>query len=207
MNPALAARAPVMRADVSIIKDWIEPESRVLDLGCGDGSFLALLKQEKNIFDCGLDLDPENITKCLLAGVNVIEQDLDKGLANFSDNSFDTVLLTQTLQAVQKPDVLVDEMLRIGKKCIITFPNFAYWRYRFYLIFKGRMPVSANIPFEWYDTPNIHFCTIKDFGALCNEKNIKVLNRTVVDDKYRNSSLMNINPNFFGINAIYHISK
>jgi methionine biosynthesis protein MetW len=196
-----------MRADVSIIKDWIKPESRVLDLGCGDGSFLTLLKQEKNIFDCGLDLNPDNITKCLLAGINIIEQDLDKGLANFSNNSFDTVLLTQTLQAVQKPDLLVEEMLRIGKKCIITFPNFAYWRYRLYLITKGRMPVSPYIPYEWYNTPNIHFCTIKDFDALCKEKNIKVLNRTVVDDNYQNSGLMNIDPNFFGINAIYHISK
>jgi methionine biosynthesis protein MetW len=207
MSLALAARKVIMRADVSIIKDWIEPQSQVLDLGCGDGSFLTLLKQEKNIFDCGLDLDADNITKCLLAGINVIEQDLDKGLANFLDNSFDTVLLTQTLQAVQKPDVLVDEMLRIGKKCIISFPNFAYWRYRFYLIGKGRMPVSPYIPYEWYNTPNIHFCTIKDFDALCKEKNIKVLNRTVVDDNHKNSILMNINPNFFGINAIYQISK
>ncbi len=207
MSLPIAVRKVIMRADVSIIKGWIEPQSQVLDLGCGDGSFLTLLKQEKNIFDCGLDLDPDNITKCLLAGINVIEQDLDKGLANFSDNSFDTVLLTQTLQAVQKPDVLVDEMLRIGKKCIITFPNFAYWRYRFYLIAKGRMPVSPYIPYEWYNTPNIHFCTIKDFDALCKEKNIKVLNRTVVDENYKNSILMNLNSNFFGINAIYQISK
>ena len=196
-----------MRADLNIIRNWIVPQSRVLDLGCGDGSFLALLKQEKRIFDCGLDLDHENINKCLLAGINVIEQDLDKGLANFADNSFDTVLLTQTLQAVQKPELLVEEMLRIGNKCIITFPNFAYWRYRFYLINKGRMPVSKGIPFEWYDTPNIHFCTIKDFDSLCREKNIKVLSRTVVDDNYQNSSLMNVNPNLFGINAIYHITR
>ena len=196
-----------MRADLFFIKDWIEPQSRVLDLGCGDGSFLALLKQEKNIYDCGLDLDPDNIQKCLQAGVNVIEQDLDKGLANFTDNSFDTVLLTQTLQAVHRPDFLVEEMLRIGKKCIITFPNFAYWRYRYYILTKGRMPISSDLPFAWYDTPNIHFCTIRDFDELCDERKIKVLDRTVVDDKHRRSILMNLNPNFFGINAIYHITR
>tara|TARA_R110000824_G_scaffold336_8_gene2190 strand:- start:33788 stop:34378 length:591 start_codon:yes stop_codon:yes gene_type:complete len=196
-----------MRADLQIIQDWIEPHSSVLDLGCGDGSFLASLKREKQIFDCGLDLDTRNIQKCLEAGVNVIEQNLDKGLDNFSDKSFDTVLLAQTLQAVQKPDVLVEEMLRIGKNCIITFPNFAYWRYRFYLLHKGRMPVSENIPYEWYNTPNIHFCTIRDFDALCHERNIKILNRTVVDEKYQHSSLINFNQNFFGINAIYHITR
>lgn len=201
------ARVNTMRADLQIIQDWIEPHSSVLDLGCGDGSFLASLKREKQIFDCGLDLDTENIQKCLAAGVNVIEQNLDKGLDNFSDKSFDTVLLAQTLQAVQKPDVLVEEMLRIGKNCIITFPNFAYWRYRFYLLSKGRMPVSDHIPFEWYDTPNIHFCTIRDFDALCRERNIKILNRTVVDEEYQNSKLMNFNQNFFGINAIYHITR
>lgn len=196
-----------MRPDLAIIKDWIEPQSRVLDLGCGDGSFLALLKKEKRIFDCGLDLDPDNIQKCLRAGVNVIEQNLDNGLANFTDNSFDTVLLTQTLQAVRKPDELIDEMLRIGRNCIVTFPNFAYWRWRLYLITKGRMPVSRQLPFEWYNTPNIHFCTIRDFDVLCQERKIRVLSRTVVDDRHRSSALMNLNPNFFGINAIYHISR
>lgn len=196
-----------MRADLLIIKDWIDTGSRVLDLGCGDGSFLALLKKEKNIFDCGLDLDPDNIQKCLEAGVNVIEQNLDKGLPNFSDASFDTVLLTQTLQAVNRPDQLIEEMLRVGKNCIITFPNFAYWRYRYYLIGKGRMPIAQDIPYSWYDTPNIHFCTIKDFDALCRERQFKVLNRKVVDDKHERSLLMNMSPNFFGINAIYQITR
>src|SRR5210317_2125926 len=110
-----------MRADLKIIQQWIEPDMRVLDLGCGDGSFLAHLKSEKNIFDCGLEIDPDNINLCLQAGVNVIEQDMNKSLANFRSDSFDTVLLAQTLQTVERPDILVEEMLRIGKKCIITF--------------------------------------------------------------------------------------
>lgn len=196
-----------MRADLELIKQWIEPDTRVLDLGCGDGSFLAQLKKDKNISDCGLEIDSENIYKCLSAGVNVIEQNLDDGLANFESNSFDTVLLTQTLQAVQKPDELVEEMLRIGKNCIITFPNFAHWRYRFYLLCNGRMPVSKHLPHAWYNTPNIHFCTIKDFDALCHDRGIKIQHRTVLDLKHHGSALMNLNPNFFGINAIYHVSR
>lgn len=196
-----------MRPDLAIVKDWITPGSRVLDLGCGDGSFLAQLKREKDIQDCGLEIDAANIEACLYAGVNVIEQDLDKGLANFESNSFDTVLLTQTLQAVQKPDVLVEEMLRIGERCVITFPNFAYWRYRFYIMTVGRMPVTEHLPYQWYDTPNIHFCTIRDFDALCQERNINILDKTVVGLDYREKLLMKLNPNFFGINAIYHISR
>jgi methionine biosynthesis protein MetW len=196
-----------MRADLEIIKQWIAPNSHVLDLGCGDGSFLAQLKQEKNINDCGLEIDPDNINKCLSAGVNVLEQNLDNGLSNFESNSFDTVLLTQTLQAVQKPDELVEEMLRIGKNCVITFPNFAHWRYRFHLLTNGRMPVSKHLPYEWYNTPNIHFCTINDFDTLCNNRGIKIQHRVVVDLNHHSSTLMNFSPNFFGINAIYHVSR
>lgn len=196
-----------MRADLEIIQQWIEPDTRVLDLGCGDGSFLAHLKQEKNVSDCGLEIDPENIDKCLQAGVNVIEQDLNKGLSNFQTGSFDTVLLAQTLQTVARPDVLVEEMLRIGRNCIITFPNFAHWRHRLNLLTGGYMPQSHALPYEWYNTPNIHHCTIKDFDTLCQKRDIRILHRTVADFNHRSSFLMNLHPNFFGINAIYHFTR
>ena len=196
-----------MRADLEIIQAWIENDTRVLDLGCGDGTFLAHLKAEKNVFDCGLEIDPDNINKCLRAGVNVIQQDLNKGLSNFRDGSFDTVLLAHTLQTVERPDILVEEMLRIGKNCIITFPNFAYWRHRMFLLTNGYMPQSKALPYEWYDTPNIHHCTIRDFDTLCKKRNIKVLRKTVVDFKHNSSFLMNLHPNLFGINAIYHFTR
>lgn len=196
-----------MRADLKYIAPWIESGSRVLDLGCGSGEFLAWLKQHRNIRDCGLEINESRINDCLRTGVNVIQQDIDKGLANFGTDSFDTVLLTQTLQAVKKPDLLVEEMLRVGKRCIISFPNFGYWRYRFYLMFRGKMPMSANLPDTWYNTENIHFCTVADFDAFCKERKIKVLDRTVLDFTHHSSALMNISPNFLGINAIYHISR
>ncbi|MDR2212172.1 MAG: methionine biosynthesis protein MetW [Pseudomonadales bacterium] len=196
-----------MRADLLLIQDWIAPGARVLDLGCGDGAFLAHLKHTKGIRDCGLEIDTDKIQKCLEAGVNVIEQNMEQGLGNFQSHSFDTVVLAQTLQALQRPDMIVEEMLRVGKNCILTFPNFAYWRHRAYLAGRGRMPKSEQLPYEWYDTPNVHLCTIRDFDALCRAKHIRVLNRTVVDAKQRSSALMRLLPNLFGINAIYHISR
>ena len=196
-----------MRPDQEIIQRWIEQDSRVLDLGCGDGSLLANLKQTKKVKGIGLEIDSDKIQKCVERGLNVIEQNLDAGLWNFQTDSFDTVLLAQTLQALSHPDQLIDEMLRVGRRGIVTFPNFGNWKSRLYLSSKGRMPVSKFMPHAWYDTPNIHFCTVRDFDALCREKNIQILERTVVNLNHEGSLSMRLFPNLLGEIAIYHIAR
>ncbi|MEX0618256.1 MAG: methionine biosynthesis protein MetW [Pseudohongiellaceae bacterium] len=196
-----------MRPDLEIIQEWIKADSRVLDLGCGDGSLLDYLKKSRNIVDIGLEIDSDNIEKCLARGVNVIEQNLNEGLTNFQSESFDTVVLTQTLQAVRFPDILVEEMLRIGRNCIVTFPNFGNWKSRLYLSARGRMPVSRFMPYQWYNTPNIHFCTVKDFDNLCHERSIEILCRTVVNSRHQGNWYMKAWPNLLGEIAIYHITR
>jgi len=197
-----------MRADLEIIRDWIQPGSHVLDLGCGDGTLLAYLQDHKQAQGYGLEIDSANITECLRKGVNVIEQDLDAiDLSKIKDKSFDVVVMTQALQAVRQPDVMLDEMLRMGKECIITFPNFGYWRLRFYLLHKGRMPVSKTLPYTWFNTPNIHLCTFTDFEALCYQKNIHILSRTVVDNEHRQHWFNKVWPNLLGQVAIYHVTR
>lgn len=196
-----------LRADLDIIANWIKPKQQVLDLGCGSGLLLDHLIKTKAITGYGLEIEEDAITECILKGINVIEQDLDKGLDNFEDKSVDTVVMTQALQAVKRPDLLLDEMLRVANEAIITFPNFGHWSCRFYLLFKGRMPMSEALPFSWYDTPNIHLCTFKDFEALCYDKGIKVINRTVVDNELKDSWAVRLWPNMLGQVAIYHITK
>lgn len=195
-----------MRFDFDQLQNWIGENSRVLDLACGDGTLLKMLADNKRVSGYGLEIDPKHIQACISRGVNVINQNLDRGLGNFEDNSFDTVLMTQALQTMRYPHKVLDEMLRVGKECIITFPNFGHWKARFHLAFRGRMPVSDLLPYEWYDTPNIHFCTFTDFEVLCREKQINVLHRRVVNEQSA-QFLGDLAPNFFGETAIYHLTK
>ncbi len=194
-----------MRIDFDILQQWIAADSRILDLGCGDGSLLKRLQESKGVGGYGLEISAEQISACIAQGVNVIEQDLDQGLGNFADDSFDTVVMTQAIQTMTYPHLVLDEMLRVGKECIVTFPNFGHWKARLHLLLKGRMPVSDLLPYEWYDTPNIHFCTFKDFEILCQQKNIAILNRQVISQG--TNWLENINPNLFGDTAIYHLTR
>ncbi|BFM05271.1 methionine biosynthesis protein MetW [Halioxenophilus aromaticivorans] len=195
-----------MRNDLSIISQWIEPQSRVLDLGCGDGELLHLLTRDKNVSGYGLEIDHDRINICVAKGLNVIEQDLDeRGLSNFTDGSFDTVIMTQALQTMRYPDKMVEEMLRIGRECIVTFPNFGHWKARLHLAIKGRMPVSDLLPYEWYDTPNIHFCTFKDFEVLCHQRGIAIKKRRVVTHSSTDAIGAKWLPNVFGETAIYHL--
>lgn len=189
------------------IGDWIKENSRVLDLGCGDGSLLETLTNKHQVRGYGLEIDPASISQCIDRGVNVIEQDLNEGLENFADASFDTVVMMQTLQALRYPHLVLDEMLRIGKQCIVTFPNFGHWRTRADLVFSGRMPVTKRLSYQWYDTPNIHFFTYKDFEALCLERNINIVNRNFVGGRASDLGLDNIWPNLFAHTAVYRLSK
>lgn len=197
----------MLRPDLEIIRTWIPDGSRVLDLGCGGGSLLENLRDTKNCHGYGLEINQDNIAECFERGVNVIEQDIDEGLGNIQDRRFDYVVMTQALQAVQRPDLVLSEMLRVGKEAIITFPNFGYWRVRGYLFFKGRMPVSSTLPHQWFDTPNIHLCTVKDFETHCTKNGFRILQRTVVDRDHQFGPLTRLWPNVFGEIALYRVSQ
>lgn len=196
-----------MRADLAIIADLVAEGARVLDLGCGTGELVAYLQKNKRVNGYGLEIDPGNITVCLAKGVNVIEQNLDEGLGNFPDDSFDIVVMTETLQSVRDPNHMLDEMLRIGRECVVTFPNFGNWRCRAQLAMLGRMPVAKHLPHTWYNTPNIHLCTFNDFERLCSAKSLRIIERFVSDAGHANRPLINRFPNFFGTYAFYRLGR
>jgi len=205
-NP-LSAKTLLERPDLGLIEQWIEPNTRILDLGCGNGLLLAHLNKTKQTQGYGIEINPKKITECIQKGVNVIEQDLNQGLGNFQDNQFDTVIVSQTLQAVKNPIAMLEDMLKVGKKGIVSFPNFGHWRIRMHLNFFGTMPKSESLPYEWYDTPNIHLCTVRDFEALCAERHYKILNKWVVDDTYKPQKWQQFAPNILGKVALYQITR
>lgn len=191
-----------LRPDHAIINEWIEPHSRVLDLGCGDGALLAHLAATRDVKGYGLEIEPDKIARCIAAGVNVIQADLDDGLADFETDSFDYVVLNLTLQALARPDDALEEILRVGRTCIVTFPNFGHWQVRWALL-RGGMPVTPTLPATWYDTPNIHLCTVRDFETLCAQRNWRILRRSLLDKKHRQSLRIGLRPNLFCELALY----
>jgi methionine biosynthesis protein MetW len=199
-QPSAAAAAG--RADFATLAPWIAPGSRVLDLGCGDGSLLAYLARERAVTGYGIEIDDAGVLACVRHGVNVLQSDLESGLAGFADGSFDCVILSQTLQAMRHTEGIVTEMLRVGRDAIVTFPNFGHWSHRMQIL-RGRMPVSKSLPYQWYDTPNIHLCTVADFDVFLAARDCVVENRVVLGGGHAVSLL----PNLRGELAIYRFRR
>jgi methionine biosynthesis protein MetW len=195
-----------MREEQTLIARWIRNGSRVLDLGCGNGALLAHLKSARGVSGYGIEIDSENIVRCLEAGVNVIQSDLDRGLSDFDDDSFDYVIMTQTLQATRYPDRLLREMLRVGREAIVTFPNFGHWKCRLQVL-TGRMPVTRHLPNTWYNTANIHMCTVRDFEALCASEGLEILEREALDSAHRTTAAMRLLPNLLAEIALYRFRR
>ena len=183
-----------MKYEFQIITQLINKQSRVLDVGCGDGGLMQYLKENKNVDIRGLEISKNNVRKCISKGLTTIEGDAEKDLMQFPNKSFDYVILSQTLQAFLNPQLVINELLRVGKQAIVTIPNFGYWKIRLHLLLKGTMPVTKTLPNEWYDTPNLHMCTIKDFVEFCKKNEFK-LNKSLAlnENKFSNIKVSNLN--------------
>ncbi len=189
-----------IRADQAALAEWIKPGASVLDLGCGDGSLLSYLQERRGVRGYGVENQPDKVIACVARGVNVIQFDLEAGLAGFDTGSFDHVILSQTLQAVHNTAGVLAEMLRVGREGIVSFPNFGYWRNRLQVL-AGNMPVSRDLPYSWHDTPNVHLCTLHDFEALCREQGAVVRERRVMSGRHPVTVL----PNLLGGVALYRV--
>ena len=180
----------------------MKPGAKVLDLGCGDGSLLCFLRKARNIRGYGVEIDDANVLACFNNGVNVIQSDLESGLQSFESDSFDYVVLSQTLQAVKHTEGIVKEMLRVSREAIVSFPNFGYWKNRFQVML-GHMPVSETLPYQWFDTPNIHNCTLGDFEQFCHQHGARILERRIMSRSHQVTFL----PNLFGMLAFYRFEQ
>jgi methionine biosynthesis protein MetW len=198
-DPAELAAA---RPDFAAIAAWIPQGASVLDLGCGDGSLLRFLRDTGKVRGYGIEINDANIVSCIRNNVNVIQGDLDSGLSGFETLSFDYVILSQTLQATRHTEALVREMLRVGREGIVSFPNFGYWKNRINIL-RGNMPVSKELPYQWYDTPNVHLCTLHDFEDFCAALKVQILDRRVMSG----GSEVNLLPNLLGSTAVYRFQR
>ncbi|MBT3238198.1 MAG: methionine biosynthesis protein MetW [Rhodospirillaceae bacterium] len=199
-----------IRVDLQFIARMIEPGSRLLDVGCGRGALLEYLVNEKQVDGRGIELSTEGVNACVIRGLSVIQGDANTDLKNYPDDAFDYVVLSQTLQAMTAPKEALEQMLRIGKRAIVSFPNFAHWRIRLHLLLKGRMPVSETLPDQWYDTPNIHFCTIKDFTELCREMGITAERAMALSQGADSVQRIDLSPllsNLMGEQALFLLKK
>jgi len=190
------------RYDFELIASWIPERARVLDLGCGDGVLLAGLSATHGVAGYGVEIDEAGVLASVRNGVNVIQMDMETGLSTFGDGAFDFVILSQTLQAMRNVELIMREMLRVGREGIVTFPNFGYWRHRLDII-RGHMPVSRTLPYQWYDTPNIHLCTVKDFDDLCVKAGAQILDERVINEGRTVSFL----PNLMGSLGVFRFRR
>ena len=195
-----------MKTEV-VIESWVRDNSRILDLGCGDGSILQELKLSKSVEGYGIEIDEKNIQACLQKGLEVIEQNIDEGLSNFQDKSFDTVLVSQTIQVLKNPKQTLDEITRIGHQSIIIIPNFGHWKSRLTVFLGGKMPVTETLPEKWYETPNIHLCTVSDFENLCSELDIVIEEKKILNSEGEVSTISSGWSNLLSSAVIYRLSR
>jgi len=196
------AELAASRPDFAAIAAWIPQGASVLDLGCGDGSLLRYLQETRSVRGYGLEISDANVVACIRNGMNVIQGDLDSGLSGFETMSFDFVILSQTLQATRHTEALVSEMLRVGREGIVSFPNFGHWKNRLNIL-NGNMPVSEDLPYQWYDTPNVHLCTVDDFEIFCARHQVHILDRRVM----ARGKEVNLLPNLLGSMAAYRFRR
>jgi methionine biosynthesis protein MetW len=188
-----------MKNEFQVIADLIEKNKKVLDVGCADGTLMKFLKDNKNINIRGLEISKDKVQKCIAKGLTVIEGNAEKDLIQFPDKSFDYVVLSQTLQAFLNPELVINELLRVGKKAIVTIPNFGYWKIRLHLLTKGTMPITKTLPDEWYNTPNLHMCTIKDFVYFVKSRNFKIFKSIALS----NENVSSINDTNLGLKNLF----